>query len=375
MYEKISGGYSQRTGINIADRTAQVDLTFEISSKDCSGTVGSLQQTEWSLSSKSLSRKNGLPPRRPVRLQSSGSLFAVHGRSIMYLNGLIVSEKLFEVSIDHAQTLKGNQNSGENEFKDILRNSSKITVKASDFSRGNHPVTDLELSFIIGEYRTGDATSHPVLLCRGKVDMRHDLGTSEIFGHNSTSVSRTEHIFDRVVLLTSQVDLPKDLSTSNSLDGKKTESTNYATELIARLPKVLVKVVTLSLLAAIILQPIKWTGDSVYQSLIISLSSETYLWASFLIYYLLQLTRILLLLLILLIIMMTPLRYDFLQDFPVYFCAYFRSFFLLREWGGGRLSLFVHGWNAWGFCGAVKQGMTYFAKVIGLKISWFYLLV
>jgi hypothetical protein len=358
MYEKISGGYSQRMGIIIADPTAQADLIFEISSKDYFGTIGSLQKTEWSLSSKSSSQKNGLPPRRPVRLQSSGSLLAVRGRSITYRNGLVVSEKSFELSIDDAQTLESNQNSGEIEFKDILRNSSKITVKASNFSGGDHPVTDIEISFIIGEYKTGDATSHPVLLCRGKVNMRHDLGSPESVSRDSTSVSRTEHLFDRIVLLTSQLDLPKDLSNSHSLNSKKIDSTSYASELITSLPKVLVKMVILCFLAAIIAQPIKWTGDSVYQRFVISLSSETYLWASLLIYYLLQLIRILLLLLILLIFLMTPLRYDFIQDFPVYFCVYFRSFFLLREWGGGRLSFFVHGWNAWGFCGAVKQGMT-----------------
>lgn len=354
MYEKI---YSQRTGIDFADRTVQADLTFEISSRDSSDATGVSQKMEWSLSSKASSQKNGLPPRRPLRLQSSGSLFTLRGRSITYHNDVIVNETPFALSLDDAQTLESKQNSGEIEFEDILRNSRKITLKASNFRRGNHPVKDLELSFIIGEYKTGDATSHPVLLCRGKVNMRNDLGPPDIISRNSTSVLRTEHLFDRIILLTSQVDLPKDSSLSHSLDSKTVDPTNYATELITSFPKVLVKIVVISLLVAIIVQPIKWTGDSVYHSVILSLSNETYQWASLLIYYLLQLIRILLLLLMLLIFLMTPIRHDFLQDFPVYFCVYFRSFLLFEEWGGGRLSFFVHGWNAWGFCGAVKQGM------------------
>ena len=369
MYEKISGSYSQRTGTKIADRTAEADLTFEISSTDYSDAAGVTKKIEWSVYSKASSQKNGLPPRRPVRLQSSGSLFTLRGRSITYLDDLIVSEIPFELSMDDAQTIESNQISGENEFIDILQNSSKISIKASNFCRGNHDVTDLELSFIIGEYKTGDSTLHPVLLCRGKVNMQHDLGSPDIICRDSTSALRTEHLFDRIIMLTSQVDLPKDLSTPNALHNRTVAPTDNAAKLITNLPKVLMKIVSLSLLLAIIMQPIRWTGNSIYQNFILYFSSETYLWVSSLTYYLLQIIRILLLLLILLIFMMTPLRYDFLQDFPVYFCVYFRSFFLLKEWGGGRLSFFVHGWNAWGFCGAVKQGMIYISATATLNMS------
>lgn len=366
MYEKISGGYSRSTGKNVADREAQAELTFEIASKDSSDISGLYQKIAWSLSSKAASsEKSGHPLRQPVRLQSSGSLFALRGRSITYIKGIVVREVPFELSIDDAQTLESHQDSGDIEFKNILRNQSKITVKASNFSNGNHPVADLTLTFIIGEYNTGDAAPHPVLLCNGKVHMRYDgnvtipapvPGSPDIISHESTIISTTEHVFDRIILLTSQVDLPKDQSSAYSQNSKKIDPINYAVESKKNFPQLLIKILTVSLLVAIIVQPIRWSGDGVYESFVLSLSTGTYLWVSSLIYYLLQIIRILLILSILVIFMATPMRYDFLQDIPVYFCVYFRSFFLLREWDGGRLSFFVHGWNAWGFCGAVKQG-------------------
>ena len=86
---------------------------------------------------------------------------------------------------------------------------------------------------------------------------------------------------------------------------------------------------------------------------------DKHLWAVTVVCYILEVVRILSLLIVFLIFLATPTRYDYFLDFPIYLSRYIREILLLEESPGGRLSFFVHAWNAWGYCGAVRQGSSW----------------
>ena len=76
-------------------------------------------------------------------------------------------------------------------------------------------------------------------------------------------------------------------------------------------------------------------------------------------FLLLWLVRILLVLFACVLMFITPLRRDFLSDFGVYMYSYLRwQMGYQTEKGTGHLGLtfFIHGWQAWSYCGALPQG-------------------
>lgn len=416
-----------------------------------------------------------------IGLSSSGSLFAIQGRSNYYKNGVLVRERGFEVSLDSARDIQtseesndesndvhnnsnnnssnsnstdsndsnysnntGNSNNSTNnksnkntestgftksnndtnivdkdseEFRNILLAPTRLTITAKGFDSHTSPISALSLTFLMGKYVTDNIGTRPVLLCKGRVEMMlgHEYDDDVIADseQNSEHVIKSdgmtivEHVVDRVIMLTAQVDLPKvdvphenvprnipqhHQNPQNVLHGNVlknipkilknvpkilknvpkilTMSGNHANhrhiennilslEYVNHVPRMLKNILILLICGVVLFQPIQSYGAHVrtYSDIYLYYSNNSYVTMSSILFYVLRAVQVIFGLLLSIIILTTPVRSDFLQDFWVYFGVYFRSTFALSEGEGSRLSFFVHGWNAWGFCGAIRQGL------------------
>lgn len=356
MFERISVGNKQNLKDLSGSRNPVAELSFEIFSEKALNTVHSQERIRWSLSSKTRpSDKIGTPINQAVRLQSSGSLFCIKGRSVHYRNGVVWKEENFDVCLDDSQLLETLQNSGDTEdeeFQGILRNQSGITLRASNFLGNNSPVSAISLRFIVGEYNIDDVGYRPILLCKGIVEMKVkedkcDEGKAILLDDNVV-----EYSFDDITLLTSAVSLPtspRHRSKTSNLDHREP---NY----IWKLPKVLLNILILTTFFLIVFQPMGGYHENLLQGYHLSGLDDKHLWTLNVICYFIEAVRITSLLVVFLIFIATPTRYDYFVDFPIYLSRYIREILLLEESPGGRMSFFVHAWNAWGYCGAVRQG-------------------
>ena len=365
MFEKISVCDRQSREAQIDDAAGSSELFFEISSEDPLRTDKGFERLTWSLFSKNHSHHKNGSQSRAIRLQSSGSLFVVRGRTMYYVDGLISKTIPFEICLDDARTIEsfqGNKTTANNECQAILRNQSSVTIIASNFPKNVCPISKLTLTFVVGEYYTDDTGHRPVLLCKGKVEMDETV-KSYIPGSKPEGV---QHLFDHITLLSSQVDLPVTTKKNSSIVAMKKDEKIISFDYLNEIPKILYKIFILMLLVAIIWQPFKFLD-------LINVPSR-YLWIITAASYIFQIIRAVLLLVVLILLVSTPVRWDFLQDLPVYCSAYVRSFFNLDENGNGNgnggsgshMSFYVHGWNAWGFCGTVKQGNTSYVKYLSI---------
>ena len=356
MFERISVGNKQNLKDLSSSRIPAAELSFEIFSEKALNTVNSQERIRWSLSSKTRpSDKIGPTINQAVRLQSSGSLFCLKGRSVHYCNGVVCKEEAFSVCLDDSQLVETFQDSGDRgdeEFQGILRNQSGINLRASNFLGNNSPVSAISLRFVVGEYNIDDVGYRPILLCRGKVEMKVkevkcDQEKATLLENNDI-----EYAFDDITLLTSAVSLPISPRQSYKISTLDHREPNY----MWTLPKVLLNILILTTFFLIILQPMGGYRDVLTQCYHLFGLDDKHLWTVTVMCYILEIVRILSLLIVFLIFVATPTRYDYFLDFPIYLSRYIREILLLEESPGGRLSFFVHAWNAWGFCGAVRQG-------------------
>ena len=171
-----------------------------------------------------------------------------------------------------------------------------------------------------------------------------------------------QHLFDHITLLSSQIDLPITTKKNSLSMSVKNDEKIFSFDYLTEIPKVLYKIFILMVLVAIIWQPFKFFD-------LINIPSR-YSWIITAASYIFQIIRALFLLLILILLISTPVRWDFLQDLPVYLSVYVRSFLNLNDNESGRsgshMSFYVHGWNAWGFCGTVKQGNISYIKYLSI---------
>ena len=170
----------------------------------------------------------------------------------------------------------------------------------------------------------------------------------------STDDNTVEYSFDDITLLTSVVNLPMPQQKKPLL--RKTghhEATYYS-----KLPIVLMNILLLTFIFLFISQPMGGYRKTLLQLHYFCESDKKYLWTLVVMSYFLEAVRFFLLILVFLIFLATPARLDFFMDFPIYLSRYIRALLLLEDAPGGRLSFFVHGWNAWGYCGAVRQGIS-----------------
>lgn len=347
MFEKISVCDRQSREGQTEEKIGPSELFFEISSEDPLETKLGFERITWSLFSNVRSHHKNGSPSKAIRLQSSGSLFVIRGRTIYYVDGIVSTVIPFEICLDDAQTIEsfqGKKTPESNEFKADLRNQSRITIIASNFPKAVCPISKLTLTFVIGEHYGHDTGCRPVLLCKGQIEM-DDTVKSYIPGSKLEGV---QHLFDHITLLSTQIDLPTESKKGSSSIIPKKDDNNTYFDYLSELPNVILKIFILSVLLGIIWQPLGF--------IILPSIPTQHMWILLILSYILQAVRIVLLLVMILLFFLTPLRSDILQDIPIHFCAHLRSLFNLSESSGGRMSFHVHGWNAWGFCGTVKQG-------------------
>ena len=366
MFEKISVCNRQSREAQIDDSIGLSELFFEISSEDPLKTDKGFERITWSLFSKNHSHHKNGSHSRAIRLQSSGSLFVVRGRTIYYVDGLISKVIPFEICLDDARTIESfqdNKTTANNDYQSILRNQSSVTIMASNFPTNVCPISKLTLTFVIGEHYTDDTGHRPVLLCKGKVEMDETV-KSYIPGSKPEGV---QLLFDHITLLSSQIDLPVTKKKNSLSVAVKNDDKIFSFDYLKEIPKVSYKIFILMVLVAIIWQPFKFFD-------LINIPSR-YLWIITAASYIFQIIRALLLLIILILLISTPVRWDFLQDLPVYLSVYMRSYLNLNDnengsgKSGSHMSFYVHGWNAWGFCGTVKQGNISYIKYLSIHLS------
>jgi hypothetical protein len=157
-----------------------------------------------------------------------------------------------------------------------------------------------------------------------------------------------QHLFDHITLLSTQIDLPVETKKRSSSIILKKDDNNSTVDYLFGLPNVILKIFILTVLLGIIWQPLGF--------IILPNIPTQHMWILSIVSYVLHAVRAVLLFVMLLLFFLAPMRSDILQDIPIHFCAHIRSLFNLSESSGGRMSFYVHGWNAWGFCGTVKQG-------------------
>ena len=347
MFEKISVCNRQSREGQTKEETSPSDLFFEISSEDPLETKQGFERITWSLFSKIRSHHKNGSPSKAIRLQSSGSLFVIRGRTIYYVDGLVSRVIPIEICLDDAQTIEsfqGKKTPGSNEFEAVLRNQSRITIIASNFQKKVCPISKLTLTFVIGEHYSHDTGCRPVLLCKGQIEM-DDTVKSYVPGSKPEGV---QHLFDHITLLSTQIDLPAESKKDFPLIALKKDDNNSLFDYLSELPNVIFKIFILTVLLGIIWQPLGF--------IILPNIPTQYIWILSIVSYVLHAVRAVLLFVMLLLFFLTPMRSDILEDIPIHFCAHLRALFNLSESLGGRMSFYVHGWNAWGFCGTVKQG-------------------
>ena len=323
-----------------------------------------------------------------VCFSSSGRLFCIRGRSKHFHDGVLLRESPFEISLDSAKIKKieeSVEDSDSGEFKNVLHGQTKISIEATDFDRSLSPISALSLTFIIGKFDTDNVGFRPILLCKGTVEMFS--GQSYVPGQRElgTGGAMVEHVIDKIILFTAQVEVNgsfeknnpitryPEISDRNFYDTKRNEKgfqkyreeeqIKVTRQYIQHIPALTVKFIKILLLLIILLNPnslnfLKYRSIQNFTTTSMSQNQTSFM--TNIISYLLIGVQILFWIVLLLIYIATPLRWDFIQDIPIYFNTYFRSILSLPdeyyENTNGNLSFFVHGWNAWGFCGAVKKG-------------------
>ena len=189
------------------------DLSFKIYSDELQATEKGTGNILWNLST--LSRKgdvDGSTSIKSINLSSSSSLFSIRGRSRYYLDGIMMKDLPFEVSLNSAKNVAVVEEIGDGidiNLINTLRGTSKLTLRATDFNNSESPITALTLSFITGEYETDNIGYRSVLLCKGTVEMKNN-GDEYIPGPKRIGQGGVivEHLIDRIILLTGNIDLP-----------------------------------------------------------------------------------------------------------------------------------------------------------------------
>ena len=330
----------------------------------------------------------GSTPDLSVRFLSSGRLFCIKGRSKHFYNGVLMKESPFDICLDNAKIKEMQENSidvSNKDFKNVLHGQTEITIKATDFDKSLSPISALSLTFIMGKYDTDNVGYRPILLCKGRVEMF--TGQPYVPGQKDirSSGEIVEHVIDKIILLTAQVGLKETIagiirqendaqnveceiydakSKGKGLQKyKEEEQIKITREYNEHIPSMMIKFLKIFLILIILITPmsLNFFGYFPMKDIIMkSIYHYQFSLATNMISYFLRGLQILFLVLLFLVYIATPLRWDFLQDIPYYFNIYFRSTLSLSdefsEIDSKQLSFFVHSWNAWGFCGAVKQG-------------------
>jgi hypothetical protein len=383
-------GSTLRTG-NFEDRDSS--LRFEINKSD-----DNISNIKWNLLS--LHGKDSTASPSSLNLISSGRLFVVTGRSKYYHNGVLIKEIPFKISLQNATTVttteitddegsvtkkKGDKkiasNDNNQEFKNVLRGCKSFALKASGFS-DECPISALSLIFTIGDYETEHVGFRSVLLIKGTIEMIERQSYEP--GHAVKSTGDTcDHVADRIILLTAQVGIPESPKYGDTVDGnsngkvKSVKKNDKRTEnKLDNILQIVQNVSILMVLAAIVINPtafergvkmgLKWAlkvpsqipsglpGDAPQSN---KYRNITLPYADTVIFsYILKSIQIFLSVFLFLLFILTPFRRDFLEVSPIYFRKYVLENLLGIYNTPNSLTFFVHGWNAWGFCGAIRKG-------------------
>lgn len=379
-------------------------LQFEISRNKSDDSIPNIQ---WNLSS--VHKKKSTVSSSSLHLISSGRLFVVTGRSKYYHNGVLMKEIPFEISLQNADSITTTEitededcslnkksehnetrlNRNDQELKNVLRDYKSFLLKASGFS-DNCPISALSLIFTVGDYKTENIGYRSVLLLKGTIEMMEKQ--SYVPGHTVESTGDTcEHVADRIILLTAQLGIPKIARETNEVyvnsnemdramkeDNIKPKNKKQEVFQLDNILQILQNISILMVLAAILIHPdafekgikrgLKWAlkvpsqipsglpGDAPQLNLYRNITvpyADTVIFS-----YILKTIQLVLSLFIFLLYILTPFRIDFLEVCPVYFRKYVLENLLGFSTYSDQSSLtfFVHGWNAWGFCGSIPQG-------------------
>jgi hypothetical protein len=258
--------------VSIEDKDVRdSSLRFEINN-----TNENIPNIDWNLSS--LHGKESTESSSSLNLISSGHLFVVTGRSKYYHNGVLVKEVPFEISLQNAKTVttteitedenrmimkkKGGKevvsNENDQELKNVLRGYKSFVLKASGFS-DECPISALSLIFITGDYQTENVGYRSVFLIKGTIEMVERQSYEP--GHAVKITGDTcDHVADRIILLTAQVEIPECPKDASKVDVnndrkvktvKKKDKENKSDNILQIIQNVSILIV----LAAILINP------------------------------------------------------------------------------------------------------------------------